>query len=135
MDEDQMKAAESRGYRDVAWEYREAAYGSLRDEHPRLAVDTGYNAAELCAKGLLVLKIDDLPNSHDRVVIKFGDTYIKEGPLPRRLGRDLNKCLAFKNKSRCDPHARIGRDEADEVLKLADTMVKVLHEELRKTKY
>jgi uncharacterized protein (UPF0332 family)/predicted nucleotidyltransferase len=135
MDEDQMKVAESRGYRDLACEYLEAASDSLKAEHPRLAVDAGYNAAELCVKGLLLLKIDELPSSHGGVVIKFGEIYVKDGPLPRKLGRDLNKCLALRNKSRYDPHAMIGRDEADDVLKLAHTIIKILDEELGKTKY
>jgi len=135
MDEDQIKAAESKGYRDLAWEYLEAAYDSLKSGHPRLAVDAGYNSAELCAKGLLLFKIDELPSSHGGVAIKFGEIYIKDGPLPRNIGRELSNSLALRNKSRYDRHAMIGQEEADKVLKLADEMIKILDEELRKTEF
>ncbi len=56
MDEAQIRREESRGYRDLALEYLEGAMDSLKSGHPRLAVDAAYNAAELCAKGLLLLK-------------------------------------------------------------------------------
>lgn len=135
MDEEQIKAAEIRGYRDLAWEYLAAASDSLKSGHPRLAVDAGYNAAELCVKGLLLFKIDELPGSHGGVAIRFGEIYIRDGPLPRDLGRDLNRCLALRNKSRYDCHAIIGQGEADEVLKLADKLIRILDEELGRTAF
>lgn len=132
MDEDQLKTSEIRGYRDLAWEYLEAAYDSLKSGHPRLAVDAAYNAAELCAKGLLLFKLDKIPTSHVGVAVKFGEIYIKDGTLPRKLGRDFNKGLALGNKSRYDRHAIIGQDEAKLGLKLADEMIKTLDENLSK---
>ncbi|MFQ6079815.1 MAG: HEPN domain-containing protein [Thermodesulfobacteriota bacterium] len=135
MDKDQIKVAESRGYRNLAGEYLEAAYDSLKSGHPRLAVDAGYNAAELCVKGLLLFKIDELPSSHGGVVIKFGETYVKDGPLPRNLGRDLNQALALRNKARYDCHAIIGKDEAGEVLRLADKLLEVLNDTLGRTEF
>ncbi|UCE51757.1 MAG: HEPN domain-containing protein [Desulfobacterales bacterium] len=130
MDEAQIRKEESRGYRDLALEYLEGASDSLKSGHPRLAVDAAYNAAELCAKGLLLLKMDKLPTSHGGVVVKFGEKYVKEGLVPRKLGREMNKTLALRNKSRYDCHAMIGSKEAEDVRKLAEEMIKILDNEL-----
>jgi uncharacterized protein (UPF0332 family)/predicted nucleotidyltransferase len=130
MDEAQIRREESRGYAGLAREYVEGAMDSMKSGHPRLAVDAAYNAAELCAKGLLLLKTDSLPASHGGVVIKFGEIYIKPGLAARDLGRAMNKALALRNKSRYDRHALIGNKEAKEVLKLATAMIQIIEKEL-----
>jgi uncharacterized protein (UPF0332 family)/predicted nucleotidyltransferase len=130
MDEAQIRQEESRGYRDLALEYLEGAMDSLKSGHPRLAVDAAYHAAELCTKGLLLLKMDKLPASHGGVVIKFGEIYIKKGLVERNAGRAMNKALALKNKSRYDRHALIGSKEAKEVFKLTKDMIRILDKAL-----
>jgi uncharacterized protein (UPF0332 family)/predicted nucleotidyltransferase len=130
MDEDQIRREESRGYRDLALEYLDGAIDSLKGGHPRLAVDAAYNAAELCAKGLLLIKMDQIPASHGGIVIKFSEIYIKDGLVKRDLGRAMNKALALRNKSRYDRHAMIGSKEAKEVLKLTKDMMKILDKAL-----
>jgi len=131
MDEAKIRREESRGYRDLALEYLEGAMDSLKSGHPRLAVDAAYNAAELCAKGLLLLKMDKIPTSHGGVVIKFGEIYIiKEGLVERNVGRAMNKALALRNKSRYDRHALIGSTEAKEVFKLTEDMIRILDKAL-----
>ena len=130
MDEAQIRREESLGYRDLALEYLEGATDSLKSGHPRLAIDAAYNAAELCAKGLLLLKMDKIPTSHGGVVIKFGEIYIKEGLVERNIGRAMNKALALRNKSRYDRHALIGSTEAKEVFKLTKDMIRILDKAL-----
>jgi uncharacterized protein (UPF0332 family)/predicted nucleotidyltransferase len=130
MDEDRIRREESRGYADLGREYLEGATDSLRSGHLRLAVDAAYNATELCAKGLLVLKTDKLPASHGGVVVKFSELFVKEGLVERNLGRAMNKSLALRNKSRYDNHALIGNKEAKEVLKLAKAILRILEKEL-----
>jgi uncharacterized protein (UPF0332 family)/predicted nucleotidyltransferase len=132
MDETQIRKEESRSYRDLAAEYIEGSNHCLRGGHFRLAVDASYNAAELCAKGLLLFKLDELPSSHGGVVIKFSELYIKQGLVSRNLGRALNKALALRNKSHYDRHSLIGSTEADEVQKLAEEMAALLDKELDK---
>jgi uncharacterized protein (UPF0332 family)/predicted nucleotidyltransferase len=126
MDEAQIRREESRGYRDLALEYLDGAVDSLKGGHPRLAVDAAYNAAELCAKGLLLLKMDQLRASHGGVVIKFGEKYIKPGLVERDIGRAMNKALALRNKSRYDRHAMIGTKEVNEVIQLTNNMIRLL---------
>jgi uncharacterized protein (UPF0332 family)/predicted nucleotidyltransferase len=130
MDEAQIRREESRGYRDLALEYLEGAMDSLKSSHPRLAVDAAYNAAELCAKGLLLLKMDKLSASHGGVVTKFSEIYIKKGLVERNTGRAMNKALALRNKSRYDRHTLIGSKEAKEVFKLAQDMIRLLDKAL-----
>ena len=130
MDEAQIRREESRGYRDLAMEYLEGATDSLKSGHTRIAVDAAYNAAELCAKGLLLLKMDKLPTSHGGVVIKFSEIFIKEGLVERNIGRAMNKALALRNKSRYDRHALIGSTEAKDVLKLTEDMIRILDKTL-----
>lgn len=133
MEEAQIRREESRGYRDLALEYIEGALDSFKSGHHRLAVDATYNAAELCAKGLLLFKMDRLPTSHGGVVTKFSEIYIKEGKVQRSLGRALNKSLALRNKSRYDRHAIIGPKEVEEVRNLAEEMIRILDKELSET--
>ncbi len=130
MEEPRIKTEESRGYLDLAREYLEGAKDSLISGHPRLAVDAGYNAAELCAKGFLMFKLDDMPSSHGGVVIKFSELCIQCGPLPRTLGRSFHRALALRNKSRYDRGAEIGEREATEVIDLAKALISSLEERL-----
>lgn len=129
MEEDRIRKEESRGYRDLAAEYLEGSYNCLKNKDFRLAADAAYNAAELCAKGLLLLKLDDLPSSHGGVVIKFSELFIKQGDVYRDIGRALNKTLALGNKSRYDRHARIGKEDAKEAQNLAEKMATLLDRE------
>lgn len=85
MDETEIRKEESRGYRDLALEHLDGASDSLKNGHARLAVDAAFNAAVLCAKGLLLLKMDSLPTSHGGVVVQFSKKYLKEGMVPRDM--------------------------------------------------
>jgi uncharacterized protein (UPF0332 family) len=130
MDDVALKAEECRGYRDLAAEYLDGAKDALKQAHSRLAVDAAYNAAELCAKGLLLFELKDLPTSHGGVVVKFAQCFVKEGPLPRSLGKSFSKALLWRNKSRYDRAAMIGSDEAQEAIKLAEEMIRVVDQRL-----
>jgi uncharacterized protein (UPF0332 family)/predicted nucleotidyltransferase len=130
MDEERLRREESRGYLDLAREYRRSAQNSLSVGDYRLAVDGAYNAAELCAKGLLILKMEDLPTSHGGIVGKLGELYVRTGILPREMGRQLNKGLSLRAQARYDYHARIGEDEAKTMLNLAADLMAALSREL-----
>jgi uncharacterized protein (UPF0332 family) len=112
----------------LAEEYLELARYDLKGKQFRGAVDAGYNAAELCVKGLLILKLKRLPRTHGGIVQKFGELYIQTGLVAREVGRDLNQALQFRNDARYDFHAEITREKAEEVIKLAELLVGVLRE-------
>ena len=44
------------------------------------------------------------------------------------MGRGLNQALQFRNDARYDFHAEITKEKAEEVIKLAETLVGVLRE-------
>ncbi len=130
MDEEKLRNAESRGYLEIAEEYLEGAKEILELDHYRIAVDAGYNAAELCVKGLLILVLKEIPSSHGGLILKFGEVYVKTDRLSRKLGRKLNQALAMRNKARYDRHATISRQEADAIIELAEEMIGILSERL-----
>ena len=130
VDEERLRRGESIGYLELAIEYRKLSQTILDSGGYRLVVDGAYNAAELCAKGLLLLKVKDLPSSHGGIVQKFGEVWIKSGLLPREMGRRLNKASELRNQARYEPHANIGEDEAKETLALADQFIAALSQKL-----
>jgi uncharacterized protein (UPF0332 family) len=130
MEEKQLRRAESLGYLELAIEYKQQSLRSLNVGDYRLAVDGAYNAAELCAKGLLLLKLEDIPSSHGGIIQKFGEIWIKTDLLPREMGRGLNKGFELRNQARYERHASIGEGEAKAILALAEQFIDALSAEL-----
>lgn len=128
MDEDELRNRELESYLDLAQEYLEVAESSLAEERYRVAIDTAYNAAESCARGLLLLKLPELPQSHKGLITKFSELYVKEGTLPKRLGRTLNVMLRLRGRARYDANALVGKNEAQDAIKLAEALMKALKE-------
>lgn len=89
----------------------------------REAADLAYNAAETAVKALLLLEMDDLPKTHGGVVNRFGDLYARTGKLPRTLGRDLTLALEIRGRARYEEERVITREDAQEVLILADQLL------------
>ena len=102
--------------------YLNGAKVALKAKSFRLAVDAAYNAAELCAKGLLLFELEELPSSHGGIVGEFGRLYVKRGKAPKALWRRLNRGLETRNKARYDFNAEINREKAKELIKLAEEM-------------
>jgi len=131
MDEDDLKDREVKDYLVLAQEYFEAAESSFANGKYRVAVDLAYNAAESCARGLLLLKLPELPRSHGGMVTKFGELYVKDGPLPRKVGSDLNLMLELRSKARYDAHVLIDKRDAQDAIELAETLMKVFKEQIQ----
>lgn len=98
----------------------------------RGAIDTGYNAAELCAKGLLWLKLKRIPKTHKGIVQMFGELYVKSGKIERDVGRSLSKCLEYRNLARYEEKFRPTKEQVDEVLELINILQKVLKNQVEK---
>lgn len=126
MDDDKLRQEESLGYLELAEEYLKGVQRSLSAGDYRIAVDAGYNAAELCAKGFLILKMEDIPSSHSGIVGKFGELYVRTGTFPKEMGRRLNRGLWLRNQARYERHARIGEEEAREVIEMARELSQAL---------
>ena len=95
----------------------------------RGAIDTAYNAAELCAKGMLYLKLPWIPSTHKGVVQKFCEFYIKDGPLSKDTGRSLSTGLLLRNKARYEKSAQIESHDVMHAINLAKDMIEILDKE------
>lgn len=119
----------------LAEEYLGIALHDRKDEkYKRGVIDAAYNAAELCAKGLLSLKMDELPATHGGVVQKFGEIFCKSGILDKDLGRKLRVALVWRNKARYDKRAEITQKQGQEIVDLTETLLGILREELKERK-
>ena len=126
MDEEELKDREVKDYLALAQEYLEMAEVSLANGKYRVAVDTAYNAAESCARGLLLLKLPELPRSHDGLITKFSELYVKDGPLPRKLGSSMNIMLKLRSRARYDANGLIEKRMAEDAIELAEAMMNAL---------
>lgn len=131
MSEEALKLAAVRELKGLAEEYLESAEEVLDRGRLRLAIDAAYNACELAAKGLILLKQDDLPGSHGRVVSSFGQLYVKTGEVEKQIGRDLNLALKLRNEARYKPGALLRRENAVELLSLARRLLEFIEEKMR----
>jgi uncharacterized protein (UPF0332 family) len=115
---------------DLAQDYLVGAEDARAAGHLRLAADAAYNAAELCLKGLLYFKLNDIPGSHTGVVDKFGELYCKPEILPRELGRRVRQGLEIRSQARYRPTAEITAEKAGHNLALARELIRHLDEAL-----
>ncbi len=104
----------------------------IKKEHWRGVVDANYNSAELCIKGLLKLKIIEIPSTHGGVAQEFGLHYIKTGMLAKDYGRIINKSLRLRNLARYDCYAEITEAEIKEVDELTKKLIEFLAQEIKK---
>lgn len=131
MEEEEIRRAEARGYLEVAVHYLTAAKRNRAVGDFRVTMDLAYNAAELCAKGFLIFKLEELPSSHRGIVNRFSELYVRDGPLPGEWGRGLNSGLSVRNQARYEPHVSLGEKEAQELIDLAEALIGALENRLR----
>jgi uncharacterized protein (UPF0332 family) len=127
-----LKIAALNELKTLAEEYLESASEVLATNHIRLAIDAAYNASELAAKGLILLKKDDIPGSHGGVIGLFGQLYVKTNELEKELGRSLNQALMLRNEARYMPGARLSKEQAQSVIKLAAKLLEFIEKKLGK---
>lgn len=128
MAEDELAHQGAQNALQLAEEYIDLARYDLEGGQFRGAVDAGYNAAELCVKGLLILTQEKLPRTHGGIVQKFGNLYVQTGQVERQLGRLLNQALQFRNSARYDFHAEVTKEKAQQTITLAESLRQVLQE-------
>lgn len=121
--DEQIKRAEAHAWLNLARDYVSYAEHSLTAGDLRAVADLAYNGAELCAKALLLFKMDKMPGSHGGLLEKFGELLVKSGPFPRELGHRLNRGLQVRSGARYKPKETITREMAEENLTLAREMI------------
>jgi uncharacterized protein (UPF0332 family) len=100
-------------------------------DNVRGAIDLAYNAAELCARGLLMLRSDRIPKTHSGILRQLSNILIKsESRIAPDVGRMLNKSLRRRSEARYDPHAVLPEDDAQQIIFLAEEMIRTLEAEL-----
>lgn len=128
MDEHAMRRQEAQDLLALAQDYLEMAR-ALRGkrEYVRGVIDMAYNAAELSARGLLLLREGIWPRTHSGVVQQFSRVFIVEAPVVElRVGRAFRQALDRRNRARYDPHAVLTEADADEVIEVATELVGLL---------
>jgi uncharacterized protein (UPF0332 family)/predicted nucleotidyltransferase len=128
MEEKEIKKIMIKDLINLSEEYLESAKEVLTKNRVRLSLDAAYNSAELAAKALILLKEDDLPGSHGGIVSLFGQLFIKTNEINIETGRKLNTALKLRNEARYKPHALLTVENAQEVLTLAENLIKIVSE-------
>jgi len=130
MDTNSIKTSMLGKLTDLAEEYLDSAQEVLENKRIRLALDAGYNASELAAKGLILCKQDDLPGSHGGIVSTFGQLYVKTAEIDKSIGRELNRMLQLRNTARYKPDSILDRQDAEAALKLAGGLIAILSDKI-----
>ena len=134
MGEEELKNREMGNYLTLAEEYLESAESDISKGRYRVAVDTAYNAAESCVRGLLLSKLPELPRSQSGLLAKFGELYVKHGPLPRKLGSDMNLMLGLRSRARYDANDLISETQAQDAVELAGALMEALESQMPRAK-
>ena len=134
MRKEELKTIALNDLRNLADEYYESAKEVLSRKRIRLAIDAAYNAAELSAKGLILLKQDDIPGSHGGIVSVFGKLYIATNEIDKEIGQNLNRALKLKNEARYKPNALLTEENAREILNLTKELLNIVDEKINRKK-
>jgi len=130
MDEKEAITQEARGYLMLAGQYRSYAKGALERGENRAAIDLGYNGAELLVKALIPARGGALTQTHGVLLQQLGRMYVRGGILGRSVGAELHNALILRSKARYDPTTHLVREEAEDVLRLIETLATALSREL-----
>jgi uncharacterized protein (UPF0332 family)/predicted nucleotidyltransferase len=133
MNGQELKRKEARNYLDLATEYFDGSKANVKKRYFRIAVDAGYNACELTMKGLLLLRLPNLPGSHGGIVTKFGELFVKTGEISKELARAVHRALEKRNNARYEPHAQITKQDAEEIIDLSEQLQRILEKKLDKS--
>lgn len=132
VDENTMRRQEALDLLALAQGYLEMARALKgRREYIRGVIDMAYNAAELSAKGLLLLREGEWPKTHSGVVQQFSRAFIVNEPVVEPgVGRAFRQALDWRNRARYDPHATLTEADADDVLSVAEKLSDILQREV-----
>jgi len=131
MEDRQLRLAEAQNYLLLAEEFLKIAENNFKNSLYRGVIDAAYNAAELCVKGLILLRAKVLPKRHSGFIQRFSKLYIDSGEVKKEMGRALNKSLKLGNRARYEYDAEIREEDALSVLRLAEGMIDLLTKEIK----
>ncbi|HIE53086.1 MAG TPA: HEPN domain-containing protein [Armatimonadetes bacterium] len=114
----------------LAQEFLSYTAGACEREEWRVAIDEGYNAAELAVKGLILLAGEDLARTQGGLGGQFGRLYGEAGKTPREWGRELHRAQQLRTAARYRYAAILSADDARRVVALAEQLIRTLQNEL-----
>lgn len=131
-DENRMCRQEALDLLSLAQGYIEMARALKgKREYTRGVIDMASNAAELSAKGLLLLREGEWPKTHSGVVQRFSRAFIVNEPIVEPgVGRAFRQALDWRNRARYDPHATLTEADADDVIDVAEQLANLLQREV-----
>lgn len=132
VDENTMRRQEALDLLALAQGYLEMAH-ALKGKrgYIRGVIDMAYNAAELSAKGLLLLREGEWPKTHSGVVQQFSRAFIVNEPIVEPgVGRAFRQALDWRNRARYDPHATLTEADAEDVIGVAEKLANLLQQEV-----
>jgi len=132
MEEEEIRYEEARGLYELACEFLEGAKDNLERGNLRISLDAAYNAAELCAKALIIIAGGNIPGSHGGIVSEFGRIYVMSGEISRDIGRKLSHALEMRGRARYEASADISKEDVLIVIELAERMIKILEGRIEK---
>jgi uncharacterized protein (UPF0332 family)/predicted nucleotidyltransferase len=131
MNEQAIRRQEAAALERKAGRHLEQAQNALARGDFELAVVGAYTAAELAAKGLVLLRPDiKLPSSHGGLIQMFGREYVKTGLVPAEWGRLLNESLETRSQALYDTTSLIRHRDAEPVVTLAQGIFSFLEQTL-----
>jgi uncharacterized protein (UPF0332 family) len=131
MNEQAIRRQEAAALGRKAGRHLEQAQNALARGDFELAVVGAYTAAELAAKGLVLLRPDiKLPSSHGGLIQMFGREYVKTGLVPAEWGRLLNESLETRSQALYDTTSLIRHRDAEPVVTLAQDILSFLEQTL-----
>jgi uncharacterized protein (UPF0332 family) len=132
VDENTMRRQEALDLLALAQGYLEMAH-ALKGKrgYIRGVIDMAYNAAELSAKGLLLLREGEWPKTHSGVVQQFSRAFIVNEPIVEPgVGRAFRQALDWRNRARYDPHATLTEADAEDAINVAEQLANLLQREV-----
>lgn len=90
--------------------------------HHEACISRAYYAMRHAAQAALLSK-GESPSTHQGVISRFGEIFVKTGILPQRSGKDFSRALERRLVSDYDSRASLNAGDADRTLRDAEEFV------------
>jgi uncharacterized protein (UPF0332 family)/predicted nucleotidyltransferase len=131
MEDKRLKLLEAKECLELSERYLVGSKKVLKINETRIAIESSYNALELAAKGLLALKIEELPKSHGGVIVMLGEAYIKNNELEKEWSKKLNLALKKRGEARYRLNVEVKKEDAKMIINLAGELQKILEAKIQ----
>jgi uncharacterized protein (UPF0332 family) len=117
-------------YINQAEEELNASYVLFEKEFYREAISRAYYSMFHATQALLILK-EIYPKSHKGVIQKFGEEFVKQGILEKKMGYILSQAETMRLKADYDVGVKITKEECEEILDNCEFFIKKIKETIK----